>query len=251
MFGNARYILGKHRCEMVHFHLHIYSIYCLLLCKNMSDNAQKSTLKRSAVWQYFVETEPGKVSCQLCNTKLVYRGGSTGTMSNHLKYKHKTMAASLLASSPARGGTVQASLKLKQPSITAFKTPVMSRDKWIRATTKLAEFCARDLRPISLVEGDGFKNFMHEVAPDYKLPGATTVGKYVGVAYQTKKKQLENLLSLQTDIALTTDMWTSVGTDGYITLTAHFIDEQWTYRNYVLATKAVYENIPVKTWRWR
>ena len=43
-------------------------------------------------------------------------------------------------------------------------------------------------------------------------------------------------VSSQSGVALTTDLWTSAVPEGYITLTAHYIDENWEHRSQVLAT---------------
>lgn len=35
------------------------------------------------------------------------------------------------------------------------------------------------------------------------------------------------------------DYWTSLATEGYISMTAHFVDDQWNFHNSVLATRKV------------
>jgi len=70
-------------------------------------------------------------------------------MGNHLKLKHKSLKT-------------ESGEKLKQTKLNAYKKPVittMQRDKWIRCTKSLALMCARDLRPISMCEGAGFRKF--------------------------------------------------------------------------------------------
>ncbi|KAH3699410.1 hypothetical protein DPMN_074365 [Dreissena polymorpha] len=86
----------------------------------------------------------------------------------------------------------------QQRKLTDFAKPTMTRQKWIVCTEKLALMYARDLRPISIVNGEGFIDFCRE---------------------------LLKVLSMQTGVALTSDHWTSLATEGYITVTCHFIDE--------------------------
>lgn len=38
-------------------------------------------------------------------------------------------------------------------------------------------------------------------------------------------------------VALTTDLWTSCQTQSYITITAHYISEQWSLESLVLQTR--------------
>ena len=85
--------------------------------------------------------------------------------------------------------------------------------------------CARDLRPISIVNGEGFIDFCRELNPSYDVPGPSTVSTYFTKMYTSEKSELLNVLSMQTGVALTSDHWTSLATEGYITVTCHFIDE--------------------------
>ena len=43
-------------------------------------------------------------------------------------------------------------------------------------------------------------------------------------------------------MALTTDGWTSRATESYITITAHFINDNWEMKNYVLQTRPMHES---------
>ena len=67
----------------------------------------------------------------------------------------------------------------------------------------------------------------------------TTLGKYLDVAYQAKFNELRGLLNKQTGVALTTDMWSSAANEGYLTITAHFVDGTWNLNNFVLTTRSV------------
>lgn len=72
-----------------------------------------------------------------------------------------------------------------------------------------------------------------EEAYTYAHPKATSVSRNtlkrdVLSCYQFEKKNLFNMIQ-QFDgrVCLTTNLWTSVDTDGYISLTAHFITTDW------------------------
>ena len=184
--------------------------------------------KRSDVWQYFakVDNKP-KVVCNLCLTELSYTGGSTGSMGNHLKLKHKSLKT-------------ESGEKL----MNAYKKPVittMQRDKWIRCTKSLALMCARDLRPISMCEGAGFRKFCSELNPTYEVPGKTCVSKNMTCEYQEKSNLLREKLKSQVGVAFSTDHWSSMHMQGFITMTAHFLDANWNCQNFVLAMREVSE----------
>ena len=43
----------------------------------------------------------------------------------------------------------------------------------------LAAMCAIDLRPISIVDGVGFREFVRKLEPAYPMPSSTTVKSYI------------------------------------------------------------------------
>ncbi|XP_062618085.1 E3 SUMO-protein ligase ZBED1-like [Saccostrea cucullata] len=197
----------------------------------MTDEGKKG----SEVWKYFTIIENNgkkKVKCNLCAIELSYAGGSTGTMKNHIKFKHKSTNLSKPVAQ-----------QLKQAPITAFRSPLLSvtREKYQKITQKLALMCARDLRPLSIVEGRGFQEFCTELNPQFKVPSRTTVSNYVTLQYNDAVQKLKDVIKNQIAVAFTSDHWTSLATEGYITMTAHFVDDQWNYRNSVLATRKVTE----------
>lgn len=97
-----------------------------------------------------------------------------------------------------------------------------------------------DLQPYSVVSDKGFRAFVTSLEPRYKLPNRNTLSKEIipNLYEQTKKDIKEsianslngNILSL----AVTTDGWTSLGNDSYISYTAHYIDDGFVMRNICL-----------------
>ena len=65
--------------------------------------------------------------------------------------------------------------------------------------------CAQDCRPISIVEGRGFKDFCNALNPAYKVPVHATVKAHLKLEYGKKKDELISQLKEQ-DIAFTTDL---------------------------------------------
>lgn len=59
--------------------------------------------------------------------------------------------------------------------------------------------------------------------------------------YNREKEKLKNELDMiRGRICLTLDLWSSLTTDGYMTVTVHYIDEGWTLRKKVL----IFRHIP-------
>ena len=94
-------------------------------------------------------------------------------------------------------------------------------------TDLIVEFVARDLHPLSLVEGDGFKQLMVYVEPGYKVLSRTHITKICRKKYDAIKEKLLASLRMASSVTLTTDIWTSRATQAYLTLTSHFLTADW------------------------
>jgi len=61
-------------------------------------------------------------------------------------------------------------------------------------TVRIAEMVARDLRPISIVEGAGFKHLLSYLEPGYRVPSHTNISTVCLRLYNEQKERLKNLL---------------------------------------------------------
>ncbi|KAH3729087.1 hypothetical protein DPMN_055050 [Dreissena polymorpha] len=100
--------------------------------------------KKSPYWNFFlIKIEvcgKEKVKCNLCAAELAFKGGSTGTMANHIKLVHKSVRLDATKTSADDS-------EKQQRKLTDYAQPTMSRQKWIVCTEKKALMCAQDLRP--------------------------------------------------------------------------------------------------------
>lgn len=79
----------------------------------------------------------------------------------------------------------------------------------------------------SFVEYEGIRAVFSYIFPTLQLPCRNTVKTHI-LYLTVKKTKLQNLLcSVQGRIYMTSNLWTSQATEGYLTLTAHFIDSKW------------------------
>ncbi|KAH3769513.1 hypothetical protein DPMN_170783 [Dreissena polymorpha] len=83
-------------------------------------------------------------------------------MANHIKMVHKSVRLKATLTSADDSGK-------QQRKLTDFVKPKGTRQKWIVCTDKLALLCARDRRPISIVNGVGFIDFCRELNPSYDV----------------------------------------------------------------------------------
>ena len=84
---------------------------------------------------------------------------------------------------------------------------------------------ARHNLPLQLVEYEGIHNCFSYLNPEEKTISQNTIKAYIVRMYGREKVRLYSALKkIPGRIALTSDCWTSVTTDGYISLTAHYVD---------------------------
>lgn len=86
----------------------------------------------------------------------------------------------------------------------------------------------KDLQLLSIVEDDGFRKFVKTLDTWYKIPGrkSSMEGKLPAL-YEDCCAQGRKALSRVDNVVLTSDMWTSGATRGYLTVSCHMIDENW------------------------
>lgn len=105
--------------------------------------------------------------------------------------------------------------------------PPLSEKRKRDITNKIAEFVALDMRPVHIVEGQGFKELMRALEPGYTVPKRETVMHAVDAKYTSTRAEIYKLIQKCKAVSLTTDIWTSLQMEAYLTVTAHFITEDW------------------------
>ena len=101
---------------------------------------------------------------------------------------------------------------------------------------------ALDMQLMSAVEDEGFKKLSSFLEPDYTMPCRQTVTSRVIKLYQDCSAKIKRLLDQTMYVALTTDCWTSLTTTSYVTVTCHYIDQEWQMQAHVLATQNMEES---------
>ena len=159
-----------------------------------------------------------------CGMQLVHGGGTT-SLASHLSAKHTEYTRSF-------GGPASSKKQTTLPTIVC----KCSAERAATITRLIAEFVARDLRPLSIMCGDGFRQLLNTIEPRYQVPSHTHVTMVCWQIFQTEKEELHETLIGQTYFALATDIWTSHATQAYLTITAHFITAEWKMASAVLQT---------------
>ena len=167
---------------------------------------------KSVVWTYF--GFPGspdgstvtkkRVVCRICHQETPYKN-NTSNMFAHLERHHKDEYAKL------RAPTTQ-SKEAKQSSLSASfasATPQGSgSDQHKQLVDAIAGFVVQDMRPLSVMEGEGFRKLMKVAEPRFKLPSRTHFTQTVIPAkYLKVRSGVESFLSSIQYCSITTDLW--------------------------------------------
>lgn len=100
----------------------------------------------------------------------------------------------------------------------------------------LAKMISINQMPLSFCSSPGFKQFMSTVEPNYTIPKEDAIKQrlkgFKSSIEDLIKKKLKNARS----VSCTFDYWSSTAQESYITVTVHFIDDQWCPKSYTLTT---------------
>ncbi|XP_031705119.1 zinc finger BED domain-containing protein 1-like [Anarrhichthys ocellatus] len=170
------------------------------------DYGERKRLKRSSVWDIFIKVDE-EVHCTMCDTKLKYRS-STTSMMYHIKNKHPDTM-------PNDGGSVATHAEV---------------------TELISRMIEKDMLPINVVSGDGFRELLAYTVHHYKIPSAADITRLIEGHFHEKVEELVVQLGKVEKLALTADLWTALPFQRYITVFCSFITEDWQGRSAVLQT---------------
>ena len=170
------------------------------------DYGERKRLKRSSVWDIFIKVDD-EVHCTLCDTKLKYRS-STTSMMYHIKNKHPDTV-------PNDG---------------------VSLATHAEVTELISKMIEKDMLPVSMVGGEGFRELLAYTVHNYKMPSVGDITRLIEGHFHEKMEELALQLSRVEKVALTADFWTALPYQRYITVFCSFITEDWQGRSAVLQT---------------
>ena len=199
-----------------------------------------SRTSRSSVWDHFEKCGEKSAVCQLCKKSFAYHGGTSNLLS-HLKTSHPSVIA-------ATDGEIagSASLSNATPKPGALEKFVVSRGNPNKLcsvalseqlTQLVVEWIATDMRPLNIVNDDGLQRLMAISQPGYNLPSRTHVASIVRRRHADGKEKIKALLESAEFVAVTTDSWTSKAVRSFSTFTVHWLDSNWQFKSFVLATR--------------
>lgn len=198
-----------------------------------------SSLK-AKVWRHFVFYRmPGGTAldmthtvCKLCKTKTKYFGSTTNARA-HITRHHPELSDTKQSQPPAAD----------QRTLQCFTKLPANSERAKNITLSIACFIAKDLRPYSVVENEGFVCMLQTAEPRYAIPSRKFFTETaVPQLYNETKRKVASALTETTKVALTCDAWTSRATKSFVTFTAHYITDTWVLESRVLQTRVMHES---------
>lgn len=86
-------------------------------------------------------------------------------------------------------------------------------------------FIARDIMPLSVVEGEGFQYMTKVLNPHYPIPSRKKISTLLDSKYDVIKTVYINKLTKALDCSITCDVWTDVEKQSYLGVSVHFVDK--------------------------
>ncbi|XP_017476029.1 PREDICTED: zinc finger BED domain-containing protein 4-like [Rhagoletis zephyria] len=101
---------------------------------------------------------------------------------------------------------------------------------------KLLQLFTVDLQPFSLVEDNGFREFVRSLNPNYELPSSRVISKtMIPAQYEKCKRKMQEIIEGGDQFCITTDCWTSRNVSSFIAVTAHFVSQEFELKPILLA----------------
>ena len=92
----------------------------------------------------------------------------------------------------------------------------------------LLKMIVKDMQPFSIVEDQGFQEFITAIDPSYKLPNRKMITRELLFdCYRDTFQKVTALIESIESVCLTIDTWTSATTENYLAVTAHFLNRDF------------------------
>ncbi|XP_023224555.1 zinc finger BED domain-containing protein 4-like [Centruroides sculpturatus] len=204
--------------------------------------------KISSVWSHFtiLNNELKLAECDICAKKLSYHSTITN-LKKHLSRKHpainlealhKNEDGVVVSTSTSSNNHVETSRlhefnKFSNRRKQRFSSSLIPQRNFI--DKKLLNLFIIDLQPFSIVEGRGFAQFIKALDPNYELPKKKVITQtIIPTLYKQCLHKVTEKLSMAKAVCLTFDSWTSENNEPYLSLTAHYITDEFQFQSMLL-----------------
>ena len=191
---------------------------------------------KSTVWKYFgfipdVNGKPediNKPKCKICHAAVNVKTGNTSNLQFHLKQRHPQQYFELTKNSPDTCKELIKSKTIEDHFEARTKLSTSSREHK-DLTKSVTYFLCKDMLPAYTVEKSGFVKMLAKFNPRYDLPSRKYFSRVeIPSLYSEVKSDIQQQITNGLFFyACTTDLWSSLTSEPYLSYTIHYIDKQW------------------------
>ncbi|KAL4091722.1 hypothetical protein QTP88_026370 [Uroleucon formosanum] len=192
----------------------------------------------SKVWSYFEKVDVHSSKCKTCDATFNNKS-STTSLWNHYNQFHRLengfdnvdteSSQSTNQDTESDQTNIEPPRKKHRMSLvsSAVNGRPLNQARQELITQSLSNMICVDMLPYNTVDHEGFRKFMNVIEPQYIIPSRKNIKNRIHNLYEDKFNSIKEKIRSINEIALTTDAWTSLAIDSYITITGHFIDNDW------------------------
>ena len=186
----------------------------------------------SNVWTHAKRIDESTVKCSLCDETVTANDGNKTTIKRHLLAINKIDVDKTVA-------TLTSVLSVRE--FFTLSKPKLSKMWSAKIDRHVVAYIARDERPISTVEGEGFRKLITFLEPKYDVKSRATTTSHIKLMYDAGANALNLQLSKAKCVAFTTDLWTSVQNIAYMCVTIHWLMPDWQLCSAITQTREMDE----------
>ena len=147
-------------------------------------------------------------------------------------FKKKTGTSSIRAHLQSHG-----MLMAKQTTQTTLDNFARRHSQKIQTskTQAVIEWIVLDIQPFKVIEGEAFRKMILELDPYYVIPTRNTVKSIIKKAFEKRRTSIKEFVkNISGKISFTTDIWSSLKTEGFLGITIHYVNENWILKHFTL-----------------
>ena len=232
----------------------MFHTQALRIAAGMAEELLSKIETKSVAWNYFGlkkgsdgnAIDDGGAICRTCRRRVLAKYGNTSNLMSHLKINHpKLYEDAMKTAKTSRSKSVPVSVGQSTIEETIERTQKYERKgkRWKELTDSITYCIAKDCLPINIVEGAGFKRMINAFDSRYEIPSRNHFSRIALPSLSTSvNQQVRKKIGTLQYFSATTDMWSSIGMQPYMSYTIHYIDSEWKLQNICLQTQFLPED---------
>ena len=171
--------------------------------------------------------------CGVCGKKIKYRNTPTN-LQQHLENQHSI-----------QWGELQVKKSSQQPKISDFSSSSASKHysdshpKQKGFVSKLVDWVVKNLRPVSIVEDEKFRDLIAFIDPRLKVPSRKTIMRKINRLRAEKEGQVIEKLKNVENVCCTTDAGSSLDQRSIINVNLHWLNEDFMMEKKIISMTEV------------